>query len=59
MIQNSMEPVRVSLRRLDDEMSAFREVLDKIGHYVPGNISPDTPPPAKQEPTHETTPQKK
>jgi septal ring factor EnvC (AmiA/AmiB activator) len=56
--ESSMEPIRVSLRRIDDEMAGFREMLDKIDKYVPVNIKADTPEPAKQKSTEETTPQK-
>jgi septal ring factor EnvC (AmiA/AmiB activator) len=57
-IQQDMEPIRISLRRIDDELAGYRQTLEKIDKVVPGKITPDTPPPAKQEPTHETTPQK-
>lgn len=56
--ETSMDPIRVSLRRIDDELAAFRQVMDKIDKYVPVNIKPDIPPPAPQAPTTETTPQK-
>jgi septal ring factor EnvC (AmiA/AmiB activator) len=58
VMENSMEPIRISLRRIDDELAAFRQMIDKIDRYIPLNIKPDTPPPAKQTPTEETTPQK-
>jgi septation ring formation regulator EzrA len=57
-INESMEPIRISLRRIDDHLAGAREVIDAIAKVVPG-LKPDTPPPAKQEPTRETTPQKK
>jgi septal ring factor EnvC (AmiA/AmiB activator) len=58
VMETSMDPIRVSLRRIDDELAAFRQVMDKIDKYVPVNIKPDIPPPARQAPTEETTPQK-
>lgn len=58
-IESSMEPIRVSLQRIDDELMGFREMADKIAHYVPVNIKPSTPPPPKEAPTTETTPAKK
>jgi archaellum component FlaC len=58
VVENSMEPIRVSLRRIDDELLGFREAMDKIDKYIPLNIKPDVPPPVTQGPTHETTPQK-
>jgi septal ring factor EnvC (AmiA/AmiB activator) len=59
VLENSMDPIRVSLRRIDDELAAFRQVIDKIDKYVPVDIKPNTPPPAPQPPTQEQTPQKK
>ena|SRR5271170_6500361 len=59
VMENSMDPIRVSLRRIDDELAGFRQMIDKIDRYIPLNIKADTPPPAKQAPTNETTPQKK
>jgi septal ring factor EnvC (AmiA/AmiB activator) len=58
VMENSMEPIRISLRRIDDEMAGFRQMIDKIDKYIPLDIKADTPPPVKQAPTHETTPQK-
>lgn len=58
VVETSMEPIRISLRRIDDELAAFREVIDKLDEYLPVDIKPDMPPPARQAPTHETTPQK-
>src|SRR4051812_23506080 len=58
-INESMEPIRISLRRVDDELAGMIQTIQKVDKFVPGKISPDTPPPAKQEPTHETTPQNK
>jgi septal ring factor EnvC (AmiA/AmiB activator) len=58
VVESSMEPIRISLRRIDDELVGFREMIDKIDKYIPINIKPETPQPAKQTPTHETTPQK-
>jgi septal ring factor EnvC (AmiA/AmiB activator) len=58
VMENSMDPIRVSLRRIDDELAGFREMIDKIDRYIPVNIKADTPPPSKQAPTHETTPAK-
>ena len=58
-IDSSMDPIRVSLHRIDDEMAAFREVIDKITKDLPGHLGPSTPPPAKEAPTQEVTPGKK
>jgi septal ring factor EnvC (AmiA/AmiB activator) len=58
VVENSMEPIRISLRRIDDELAGFRQMIDKIDKYIPLNIKADTPPPVKQAPTHERTPQK-
>ena len=58
VVEGSMDPIRVSLRRIDDELAGFRQMIDKIDKYIPINIKADTPPPARQSPTHETTPQR-
>jgi septal ring factor EnvC (AmiA/AmiB activator) len=58
IMESSMDPIRVSLRRIDDELAGFREMIDKIDRYIPLNIKPETPQPARQPPTHEITPQK-
>lgn len=58
VMESSMDPIRVSLRRIDDELMGFREMIDKIDRYIPLNIKADTPRPAQQAPTRETTPQK-
>ncbi|HUB24890.1 MAG TPA: hypothetical protein VL992_05625 [Tepidisphaeraceae bacterium] len=58
VMEQSMEPIRISLRRIDDELLGFREEMDKIDKYIPLNIKPSIPPPPKQAPTRETTPQK-
>ena len=58
VMEDSMDPIRVSLRRIDDELAAFRQVIDKINKYMPVNIKPDIPPPATQPVTTEKTPQK-
>jgi len=57
VVEGSMDPIRVSLRRIDDEMAGFREMLDKLDRYLPVNLKADTPQPVKQAPTTETTPQ--
>jgi septal ring factor EnvC (AmiA/AmiB activator) len=58
VMEQSMEPIRISLRRIDDELLGFREEMDKIDKYIPLNIKPDVAPPMKQSPSRETTPQK-
>jgi septal ring factor EnvC (AmiA/AmiB activator) len=57
VVEGSMDPIRVSLRRIDDELAGFREMLDKLDRYLPVNLKADTPQPVKQAPTTETTPQ--
>jgi septal ring factor EnvC (AmiA/AmiB activator) len=54
----ALDPIRISVRRIDDELAGFRQILDKMDRYMPVNLKADTPLPARQPPTQQTTPNK-
>jgi hypothetical protein len=58
-MQSQMEPIRISLRRVDDELRAMMQVVNKAADKVPfWDLKSDQALPAPQAPTEQTTPQR-
>ncbi|HMB94576.1 MAG TPA: hypothetical protein VKK61_00915 [Tepidisphaeraceae bacterium] len=50
-VNKSMQTIQVSLHRIDDELAALLQMMEKIGNLVPGvHINPDTSVPPPQAP---------